>query len=162
MGFPDLSPFPDPHCMGACSSHLYGRQHPQHESQHDHHVHHRHHLTILNARWFAPSGLPRIWRVWFGTSHVETGQGVRASHSSWYFLNAHTLPFHKGLIWFFLATIVYVPSLVSGAGWLDFKYPPLWLIVTLSSQVFIILNLNGRLALKSNLSFMELIEPNFI
>jgi hypothetical protein len=80
MDFPDLSPSPDPHCMDACSGRLHGRQRPQCETQYDHHVHRRHHLTTLNARWLTPSGLPRIWCVWFGASHVETGQGVRASH----------------------------------------------------------------------------------
>jgi hypothetical protein len=70
---------------------------------------------------------------------------VCACRLSRYFLNAYTLPLCKGLIWLFIATIVYVPAMVSGANLRNSMYPSLQLIVTLPSQVLISLNLNGRL-----------------
>jgi hypothetical protein len=54
------------------------------------------------------------------------------------------LPFRKGLVWLFFATIAYVPPVVSRAY---FMYPSLHLIVTLLSQVLVSLDLNGRLFL---------------
>jgi hypothetical protein len=58
------------------------------------------------------------------------------------------LPFCKGLIWLFLATIAYIPLVVSGANLI---YPSLPLIVTLPSQVLISLDLNGILSFLSSL-----------
>jgi hypothetical protein len=54
------------------------------------------------------------------------------------------LPFRKGLVWLFFATIAYVPAVVSRANSI---HPSLPLIVTLPSQVLISLNLDGRLFL---------------
>jgi hypothetical protein len=79
LDLPDLFPSPGPLCMGACRGQVHG-QYPQHETLHGHHLNYRHHLTVYNACWLTPTGLPRIWRVWPGTSHVETGEGVRVSH----------------------------------------------------------------------------------
>jgi len=61
------------------------------------------------------------------------------------------LPFRKGLVWLFLATIAYVPPVVSGA---NSMYPSLQLIVILPSQVLISLNLNGRLFLPVQMSII--------
>jgi hypothetical protein len=60
------------------------------------------------------------------------------------FLSADMLVVRKGLVWLSLATIAYVPPVVSDA---NLMYPSLQLIMNLPLQVFISLDLNGRLFL---------------
>jgi hypothetical protein len=108
--------------MDTCGTHLLDSQHPQYEAQRDHDPHHRHHLTSYYAHWFIPPGLPRIWRTWYGTPHVDTGGCVRASSYLQRFLSADMLLVRKGLVWLSLATIAYVPPVVSDA---NFMYPSL-------------------------------------
>jgi hypothetical protein len=55
---------------------------------------------------------------------------------------ADMLPIRKGLIWLFLATVVEIPPVASVA---NSMYPSLLFIMTSLLQVFISLDLNGRL-----------------
>src|SRR5579863_2085695 len=121
-GLPDSSTSPDPRYMGTFVVHLRGNQHPQHETQHDLHHHHRRCLTTYYACWLAPSGLPRIWRVWYGTLYVETGGGVRTSRS-WCLLSADTFSVRKGLVWLLLATIAEVPPVVCVFNFMYSSFP---------------------------------------
>jgi len=93
---------------------LRSTRHPQHEAQHNHHPRHRHRITSHYADRLAPPGLPRTWRVWSGTSHVETGEGVCPSSRG--SLSTDTLPVRKGIVWLFLATIAEIPPVVSVAN----------------------------------------------